>query len=235
MEHDYTKAPRLFLQTPLNENAEIFIEKDQAHYLLNVMRKGTDDIVRVFNGNDGEFSGKINLLSKKSCSLINLRHIRTQPQHNCRIHLYFAPIKKDRMGFLIEKAVELGVSDLHPIITDRTQHGKINPDKIQKQMIEATEQCERLNIPKLHLSQKFMHTTFPQQTYVGLERDNAPLFYVQTSDNISILVGPEGGWSNEERQHINAAPCFTPVSLGNNILRAETAAIFMLSRIDTST
>jgi 16S rRNA (uracil1498-N3)-methyltransferase len=203
MEQDYTKAPRIFLPHNLSDGAQIPLAKDHTHYLLNVMRKGDGDRVRIFNGKDGEYVGQLNPTSKKSCSLINLKQIKKQQVNEYEIHLYFAPIKKDRMGFMIEKIVELGVTDIHPVITDRTQHGKINIDKIQKQIIEASEQCERMDIPTLHPAEKLMHVQFPEQTYVGLERDNAPLF--------------------------------TPVSLGNKILRAETASLFMLSRIDTST
>jgi 16S rRNA (uracil1498-N3)-methyltransferase len=235
MEQDYTKAPRLFLNTPLSIRADTQLDKDQSHYLLNVMRKNDNDMVRVFNGCDGEFIGAIQKQSKKFCTLTNLEQIKPQPETRNEIHLYFAPIKKDRMGFMIEKAVELGVTHIHPIITDRTQHGKINHDKIEKQIIEAAEQCERMDIPHLSPTQKLINTIFPKQTYVGLERDNAPLFHAKNIEGTSILIGPEGGWSNDERRHMNAASEFTPVSLGNNILRAETAALFMLSRIDKPT
>ena len=235
MEQDHTKAPRLFLDTDLSQNGDIELNKDQSHYLLNVMRKEDGDVIRVFNGSYGEFSGLIQKQSKKSCVITSLNLIKDQPAPSQEIHLHFAPIKKDRMAFMIEKAVELGVTDLHPIITEHTQNGKINTDKIKKYIIEASEQCERMNVSTLHPAQRFMDSPPADNSYVALERENAKLFTPQPSKNpIHIFIGPEGGWSNDERRHINAAPQFTPVSLGDNILRAETAAIFMLSRIDKS-
>lgn len=236
MEQDHTKAPRLFLNTDLSQNGNIELDKDQSHYLLNVMRKDDGDTIRIFNGRDGEFLGIIQKQSKKSCVITSLSLIKDQPSLSREVHLHFAPIKKDRMAFMIEKAVELGVTDLHPTLTEHTQHGKINIDKIEKYIIEASEQCERMDIPTLHPAQKFMDSPPTDNSLIALERDDTKLFTPQpSSDPIHIFIGPEGGWSNDERRHINAAPQFTPVSLGDNILRAETAAIFMLSRIDKST
>ena len=180
MEHNYTKAPRLFLNTPLSIGTDTHLDKDQSHYLLNVMRKDDNDMVRVFNGKDGEFIGIIQKQSKKLCTLTNLEQLKQQPDNKSEIHLFFVPIKKDRMGFMIEKAVELGATHLHPIITDRTQHGKINTNKIEKQIIEAAEQCERLDTPHLSPIQKFTNTIFPKQTMLDWNAITLPYFTLNT-------------------------------------------------------
>ena len=147
-----------------------------------------------------------------------------------RVHLYFAPIKKDRLGFLIEKSVELGVTDLHPVITERTQNRKANPDKIQKQIIEAAEQCERIDIPRIHPVISFRDLP-DTPIYCAQEREGAALFNPAPSDEISILIGPEGGWSADEVKTLSSSANISAVSLGSRILRAETAAMFMLSRL----
>jgi 16S rRNA (uracil1498-N3)-methyltransferase len=231
---DTTKLPRLYCDHDLNAGASITLTPDQTHYLSNVMRKNIGDYVRVFNGRGGEFVGYIETLSKKLITLIDLDKIKDQPAQQHKIHLYCAPIKKDRMAFMIEKSVELGVTDIHPIITDRTQHGKINHDKTERHIIEAAEQCERLDIPKLHKIQKLDAVKLDCDTvFVAMERDDkTPVFEIQTSTpNTAILIGPEGGWSDAERTWLTDNPKIKPVSLGNAILRAETAAMFMLARL----
>lgn len=232
MTFDITKAPRLFVPDNLTSMGDIQLTKDHCHYLLTVMRKNEGDIIRLFNGIDGEFSGEIKLLSKKSALLINLKLIKEQPENIVNIHLYFAPIKKDRMAFLIEKSVELGVTHIHPIITDRTQNRKINIDKIKKQMIEASEQCERMTIPKIFNPTSMGTSDFIATSYAAIERDNVPTFTPNTTENIGIIIGPEGGWSDSEKELIYNNKNVRPTSLGNSILRAETACLFMLSRIE---
>lgn len=188
-------------------------------------------MVRIFNGRDGEYIAKISIINKKNIELKWLERIREQTQSLRKIHLYCAPIKKDRMGFMIEKAVELGVTDIHPIATDRTQNAKINHEKIEKQIIEAAEQCERMDIPTLHPIQKLSDCRFDFEVYAGIERAHVERFNPQTTNDIGVIIGPEGGWSDAEIEYLSNHKNVTAVSLGDNILRAETAAIFMLSRI----
>jgi len=232
MSSDYSKAPRLYVPDDLSVGVTAQLSRDHAHYLINVMRKNDGDIIRIFNGIDGEFIGKLSILNKKSVELKWLEKMKEQPGSGYKINLYVAPIKKDRMAFAVEKAVELGVTDIHPIITDFTQHGKINRDKVEKQIIEALEQCERLSVPTLHSVKKLKQINFIAPTYAAIERDgDVPIFQCEHTSDIGLLIGPEGGWSDNERDFIHANKNLTPVSLGDNILRAETATIFMLSRI----
>jgi 16S rRNA (uracil1498-N3)-methyltransferase len=118
------------------------------------------------------------------------------------------------------------------VITEYTQFGKINENKAQKQIIEAVEQCERLDIPTLHPVQKLTETNFIEPTYAAIERSNSSLFKSIQDNSMGLMIGPEGGFSDAETQWLSQQSAIRPVSLGENILRAETAALFMLSRIE---
>ena len=135
MNNDYTKSPRLYVSNDLADKGIVPLSKEHAHYLLSVLRKTDGDLVRVFNGRHGEYVAQLCPLTKKSGELRDLKQIRPQPDSGHQIHLYFAPIKKDRLSFLIEKAVELGVTDLHPVITAHTENRKPNIEKIHSYII----------------------------------------------------------------------------------------------------
>lgn len=229
MNSDYTKSPRLYLPDALSENGTVILSKEHAHYLLSVLRKTNGEIIRIFNGTDGEFIGIISPTSKKAADIIDLKKIKDQPTTIKKIHLYFAPIKKDRLGFLIEKTVELGVTDLHPVMTAHTENRKPNMDKIQAYITEAAEQSERLDMPVLHEVQNIMNCKFHTPTYAAIERSEYNLLSL-SNRSTGLLVGPEGGWSDEEVTYLTTLESIHPVSLGANILRAETAALFMLAR-----
>jgi 16S rRNA (uracil1498-N3)-methyltransferase len=164
--------------------------------------------------------------------------IRPQMVPTRRIHVLFTPLAKDRMDFVIEKCVELGATDLHPILTDHTDIRRLNDDRIHAQIIEAAEQCERLTLPILHdtldLTKKL--STWPDdcKIFMGVERTPAPLIRalpraVFHGRDCGILVGPAGGFSNTEKEKIPKYPCIQPISLGDHILRADTAIIAMLA------
>ena len=235
MSNDITKAPRIYIPDDVKVGADIPLSSDLAHYLLTVMRKGMGDMVRVFNGRDGEYAAALDPQSKKSAHVSIVEQMREQPPCDQSVHLYFAPIKKDRMAFMIEKAVELGVTDLHPVITANTQHGKMNTEKMTKQIIEAAEQCERMTIPVLHDAVKLSKVAFVMPTFAAIERMEAPIITAahnqDKESDIGILVGPEGGFTKDEVNALSSQDGITPISLGDTILRAETAALFVLSRI----
>jgi 16S rRNA (uracil1498-N3)-methyltransferase len=236
MIQDYSKAPRLYVDNDLGEGVTLSLSTDHAHYLMSVMRKGAGDFIRVFNGRDGEFIAQLSPQSKKSAELKNLSRIKIQKKSETKIHLYCAPIKKDRFSWMIEKAVELGVTDFHPIITDRTENRKMNIDKITKYIIEAAEQCERMDVPIFHPAISIRQCDFVNPTFAAIERNNeTSLFQSQiNSKDIGLVVGPEGGWTQDEIDFLLSHKNITPVHLGDLILRAETAAIFMISKIDKS-
>lgn len=233
MADDYSKAPRLYIPDDLSNNGNVQLSRDHTHYLMNVMRKKDGDIVRIFNGRNGEYIAKTSIINKKNVELKWLEKIREQTYPNKKIHLYCPPIKKERFAFMIEKAVELGVTNIHPIITQRTQNAKINIEKCERYIIESTEQCERMDLPVIKKPIPIEQCNFVAPSYASIERDkNIPLFNISTpSDCIGLVVGPEGGWTNAEIDFLKEHSNVTAVSLGDNILRAETATIFMLSRI----
>lgn len=222
---EFFKLPRLYADHDLTEGACIPLADGQAHYLNAVLRHKPGDALRLFNGRQGEWLAKIGDLSKKSGTALLQQQIHPQPTEVRRLHLIFAPIKKHRMDWLIEKAVELGATDLHPVLTQNTEVRKINEERLRQQIFEAAEQCERFIIPALHPLEKLETklAAWPKDTSVlaCLERfDARPLAY--TPDPVALLIGPEGGFTSEEKERI-AATC-DPVTLGETVLRCETAA-----------
>ena len=236
--NDCFKFPRLYVEAALKDGAVIELAKDQTHYLANVMRLKGGDTVRVFNGRNGEWLAQITEITKKMTLLHLEKCFKTQPQSLEKTHLIFAPIKKKNMGFLIEKAVELGVTDLHPVITARTQNRDLKSEKLETYILEAAEQCERLEIPKLHDVKplKTFLAQWPHEhtIYWCAERlENTP-YIAQEKAAKSFLIGPEGGFDDAENEILSNTGCIKPVHLGEQILRAETAALFCLAHAKLS-
>jgi 16S rRNA (uracil1498-N3)-methyltransferase len=233
------RLPRLYVDAPLSSDAIAPLSPEQTHYLKTVLRRPEDAELRLFNGLDGEWLGRLAFSSKKDSSVSLIRQIREQAFRPLRLHLIFAPIKKDRMDFLVEKAVELGVTDLHPVLTQFTTIRDINPERMTRQIIEAGEQCERLDLPKLHPLRTLKDfipawdKTIP--VLGGFERIDAP--FISTIPNLpqelGLLIGPEGGFGDEERSALLTQSWIKAVSLGDQILRAETAALFGLVALMT--
>ncbi len=234
MNNDFSKSPRLYVSADCAAGSSVTLPAPQAHYLKNVMRAPIGSPVRLFNGRDGEWHAAITLLDKKKVVLTLESQIRPQPEPRRPMHLLCAPIKKARMEWLIEKAVELGATDLHPVITHHTEVRDINTERTRAQIVEAAEQCERLDIPALHdiMPLKAKLAIWPQDIplLIALERADAPLLAraVPETGPLAFLIGPEGGWSAEEREFPGNLPFLKPVSLGPDILRAETAALYTL-------
>lgn len=235
MSDDLYKFPRLYVPETLGQTS-VPLGENHAHYLRHVLRKAEGDSIRLFNGRDGEWLGQL-VLSGKRDAMVNVqKQVKLQPSRTRRVHLLFAPLKKDRLDVLIEKAVELDATDLHPIITDRTEVREIKTEKLASQIIEAAEQCERLDVPTLHpitkLDKKIVGWT-GAQIFVGLERSDAQSLRdsLVPDGDCAALVGPVGGWTDAERVFLNESPNTTPVSLGANVLRSETAVAVMLARL----
>jgi 16S rRNA (uracil1498-N3)-methyltransferase len=230
---EFFKLPRLYVNHALEESAEVSLSSDQAHYLLTVLRRKNEDQIRLFNGQEGEWLGVLHIQNKKSATVTIQQKIKAQPLSDRRIHLFFAPIKKQRMDWLIEKAVELGTTDFHPVLTQNTETRKINTGRIEKQIFEAAEQCERLKIPKLHpLSSLFttldrLGTQASFSIYACLERADAPPLqnFSPNRSSYGLLIGPEGGFTQDEKTKISAHKAVQTVSLGETVLRCETAAV----------
>lgn len=228
---------RLFLDTSLAEGGELPLERDQAHFLRSVLRLAPGAALLVFNGRDGEWAAEIAALDKKEGRLRLLR--RTRPQAPEPDHwLAFAPIKAGRIDWLVEKATELGVSRLLPVVTRRTVVERVRLERLEAQAREAAEQCERLTLPQIDPPQPLaaLLAAWPAQRrlLVGDESGNGatlPQVLQAVKAPLALLVGPEGGFAAEERALLAAAPAVLPVSLGPRILRAETAALAGLAVI----
>ncbi len=233
-QNELYKTPRLYVDADFALGGAVRLEAGQNHYLRNVLRKREGDALRVFNGRDGEWLARVLTLGKKAGELELEGCLRSQPDPAAapKVHLYFSPIKKQRMDVMIEKAVELGVSDLRPVIMHRSVMRNINEERMRAQIIEAAEQCERMDIPALEPARQMDEVIagLSQPLFACIERDGAalPLAECEFGDNVAFLVGPEGGFEEREIAQLQACGNVIPVSLGGNILRAETAAIACL-------
>ena len=233
MRENYTLT-RLFLETDLSQGDEIDLSREQAHYLGSVLRRVEGASIRVFNGRDGEWRAKIAEIGKKSGRLIVSEILRDQNSVP-DMTLLFAPVRKHRTAFIIEKATELGVRKLQPVLTQRTQFPRFNVDKARLQAIEAAEQTERLDVPNIEPLQPLKDVLASWDGRPILFADEAgggksvEAAVKQIGTPAAILIGPEGGFSPEERQELLEKDFVTPVSLGPRILRADTAALSLLT------
>ena len=221
---------RLYVSQPLKKSAQIPLDDKAAHYLVHVMRCQPQDQILCFNGEDGEWIGQLDIPSKKK-TLLNLIN-QTRPQQNLDFcALCPALIKKDNMDLVFQKATELGVTDIYPLITDHTVHAHLNWAHAQAIIKEAAEQCERLSLPTLHepcrvadLLQKLPGDC----VCCCLEERDAGKPLPAPTTKIAFLIGPEGGWSNKEKQFFQAHNILSfHADIG--ILRAETASIAILA------
>ncbi|HEU4838108.1 MAG TPA: 16S rRNA (uracil(1498)-N(3))-methyltransferase [Micavibrio sp.] len=232
---DLTKTTRVYTDQPLGEGISLSLEGDVHHYLRNVMRVAAGQAVRIFNGRDGEFVARLEKIDKRQIETTLENRIREQKHPAHKLHLLFAPIKKERMDWIIEKAVELGATDLHPVLTQNTDMRKINAERIEAQIIEAAEQCERMDIPALHeiedLRDKLERWPGEIPLLAAIERMGIESVPRGVDYDCGLLVGPSGGFTAEEKQELVSHGYVRPVSLGKNILRTETAAAAALAII----
>tara|TARA_Y100000588_G_C13930349_1_gene785490 strand:- start:102 stop:833 length:732 start_codon:yes stop_codon:yes gene_type:complete len=228
---------RLYIQDDLAADRPVALTASHAHYLRNVMRAAPGDKVLLFNGRDGEWDAAIESLRKGSGAVVPQAQRRPQ-RAEPGPWLLFAPLKRGPQDFLIQKAVELGVSALQPVRTEFTNTDRVNRDRMVTHAIEAAEQCERLTVPQVRGIEKhtFLLENWPQDRYllVCAERGAAePIDDVlRAAPNESawgILTGPEGGFASSELEHLRTLPFVRIASLGPRILRAETTAIAALT------
>lgn len=223
-------APRLFVETPLGAGVAVPVDGNAAHYLLSVMRISDGDVVLLFDGQSGEWAARAGAIRKRD--LILTCEAQTKPLEPVPDFLLcVAPIKKGRIDLVVEKACELGVAAVQPVLTRRAVVDKLNADRLRAQMIEAAEQCGRTALPALAamvtLPQLLANWPAPRALFFADEEGGAPMTeaFAARPGPAALLVGPEGGFTAEERAAIRAHPAAVAISLGPRILRAETAAI----------
>jgi 16S rRNA (uracil1498-N3)-methyltransferase len=235
--HDNGGRLRLFTDQPLHSGARIIPRNSQLHYLLHVMRARNGDRVLLFNGHDGEWRCAVTEVSRRSCAVSCETQTRAQagvPD----LWLAFAPIKKTPAEFLTQKATELGVAALLPVITERTVARRVNLERLQANATEAAEQSDRLSVPEIREPQT-LHTLLQgwpdtrRLLFCDEAGDADPITDVVADANCGsswgVLTGPEGGFSPAERELIRAHPTVVPASLGPRIMRADTAALAALA------
>jgi len=222
---------RLFVGSPLHAGARTEATGPQAHYLRTVMRREPGDGITLFNGADGEWLAHIAMLRRDSAALLVDRLLRPQaPEPD--LWLLFAPLKRDATDLLVQKATELGVAALMPVLTERANAARLNLDRLAAIATEAAEQSERLTVPRIEQPRRLAEVlaNWPDERVlvVAVERAGAPGVPAMRAP-AALLVGPEGGFAPAELDALRRHPFVQPATLGPRILRAETAAIVGLA------
>ncbi len=222
-----TGSIRLYVTAALAEGDAIAATATQVHYLVHVMRRGPGDTLRLFNGRDGEFAARIETVRRDFAILRVERRTHAQTQ-GPDLWLAFALLKRDATDLVVQKATELGVAALRPVITERVNAHRMNAERLTAIAVEAAEQSERLTVPDLHPLQPLaaLLSDWPRgrRLFAAVERSQEPRLS-PTDGAQALLVGPEGGFTPAELEALRAHPFVTPVSLGPRILRADTACI----------
>jgi len=240
------RTTRLFVEVPLAAGAMVPLERDQTNYLVNVLRMKPGATVLVFNGRDGEWRAELAQAGKKSFALGLAECTRAQTPAG-DLHYLFAPLKHARLDYMVQKAVELGAARLQPVLTRHTQSERINLARMQANAIEAAEQCGILSIPQIAPPLPF--GAFASQwdasrllvfcdedadvkdpaTALGAARAGG----IAGAVPVSVIVGPEGGFADEERDTLMTLPNVVRLALGPRILRADTAAVAALALVQS--
>ena len=236
-EYDFN-APRLFIDAPLQAGARIALDRGQANYLLNVLRLKAGESVLIFNGQDGEWRAEVEVEGRKAAGLVCVERTREQGAAPDIIYA-FAPLKHARLDYMVQKAVEMGAGVLQPILTRRTQASRVNLERMRSNAAEAAEQCGILSIPEVREEENL------ERFLKGLEKDRLVVFCDENAPvsnpvealaklgnkqaGLAVIVGPEGGFTDQERALVAAHERCVCVSLGPRILRADTAAVAALA------
>jgi 16S rRNA (uracil1498-N3)-methyltransferase len=240
-EFDFS-APRLFVDAPLGAGQSVALERNQSNYLGNVLRLSAGDTILVFNGRDGEWQARIT--GRKRADSLEIVS-QTRPQDRLPDIAYvFAPLKHARLDYMVQKAVEMGASRLQPVLTRHTQVSRVNSERMRANVIEAAEQCGILTIAAVT-------EPVPLDRYLGQREANRMLVFcdeavevrsplqalqqgLAVTDGIDILIGPEGGFAEEERALLLRQPKTLRLSLGPRILRADTAGVAALALVQAA-
>ncbi len=234
-----TRTPhRLFVENAIVAGTEIPAAREQANYLLNVLRLKDKNQMTIFNGRDGEWRAEVKSTGRKSCTILPVKMLQSQPAAP-ELEYLFAPLKQARLDYMVQKAVEMGVGSLRPVITEYTQVRSLNLKRMHANAVEAAEQCEILNIPEIHEPEKL------DNVLEGWDSDWQLIFCDESleisnpiktlgdlkPEKLALLIGPEGGFSCGERERLHKLPFVVAIGLGPRVLRADTAAIAALGVI----
>lgn len=236
---------RLFVDAPLATNSPVELTRKQANYLLNVLRHKGGDAILLFNGRDGEWLSHLQVSGRKHALLMPADQTRPQPQPSKMTYM-FAPLKKGRLDYMVQKAVEMGAGQLQPVITEYTQFSRLSMERMRGHIIEAAEQCGIIALAECHEPVK-LHTAlenWPKKARLiycdeGEESQNplAPLNRLMEAEKpeaLGVLIGPEGGFSEGERQLLRSQSFVTAIPLGPRVLRADTAAVAALALVQAT-
>ena len=225
---------RLFFSATLSADMIDKLDKSQSHYLTKVMRVKENEVFSLFNKN-GEWEAKILGISKSIVEFKIIKQLR-QKENTKELWLAFSPIKSNYQNFMIQKATELGVTKFLPIIFDRTVVRKINKDRLEKIVIEASEQSNRINVPTIEDAQNlngFLKKNSMDLIFTDLNSNNDKIDKSKLTDKpVCIIIGPEGDFSESEREEILSFNSVQAIKINENILRSETAVISAISIVN---
>lgn len=233
------RSLRLYVDADLIADAEIPLTREQANYLVNVMRRDTGDLLLVFNGRDGEWRARLEIAGKRQVSLVLENRARAQ-SGGPDLHYLFAPLKRSRLDYMVQKATELGVARLQPVLTRHTIAERVNGERMRANVIEAAEQCGILRIPEIAAPERFdrvLAAWDPARRLVFCD-ESAPIgdpiaaLRTITPGPLAVLIGPEGGFAPEEREALIALPFVVRLAMGPRIMRADTAAVAALTLVN---
>lgn len=235
------RMQRLFVAAPLSQGVAAEATADQYNYLANVLRMGDGAEILVFNGRDGEWKARLSLPTRKRIMIVPEEQTRPQPEPS-DLHYLFAPLKVGRLDYLVQKAVEMGAGVLRPVMTQHVQGKITNLDKLRANVIEAAEQCGILGIPEvaepMRLSEMLDGWSSERRIIYCDEGDAGqtplPILNAVKERKLALLVGPEGGFSEEERARLKGLDFVTAIPLGPRILRADTAAVAAMAVIQAA-
>jgi 16S rRNA (uracil1498-N3)-methyltransferase len=243
------RTPRLYLEAPLAAGAGLPLDRGQTNYLINVLRRKTGDPVLVFNGRDGEWRARVDMVTRKGATLTVDEQTRPQTAPG-DLHYLFAPLKQARLDYLVQKAVEMGVSRLAPVLTRHGQVARVNLDRIRANAIEAAEQCGILNLPETTAPvalERLLADWVPDRLMVFCDEEapvRDPVAVLEEARDsippalgpmaVSVLVGPEGGFAEDERAALLKLPNLVRLSLGPRIMRADTAAVAVIALVQAT-
>ncbi len=235
------RAPRVYLEADLAAGAAVPCTRAQTNYLRNVLRLGAGDTILVFNGRDGEWRAELSLDGRRDASLTPHQQVRVQ-QPGPDLHYLFAPLKHARLDYMVQKATEMGAALLAPVLTQRTVPSRVNLDRMRANVIEAAEQCGILTIPQVAEPRRLeavLSDWDAGRTLVfcdegaAIKNPMAALADV-TTQACAVLIGPEGGFTDAEREMLLAKTFVIPISLGPRIMRADTAAVAALALVNAA-